>query len=344
MQTSTPQKSHSTLPRPNQYFQNYDEEPMVDETQSKSTGDNTNGIGDDVIIPRTTNVAARRRRLPTKNAQTCTSTQEQKRKTTKSNGIIRGNTVAGADQIEIDDNQVEQLESNRITTRNRNSGKHENICVRKRLKNSIFSHSESDVSSSSDDNDENEQQAVDVEVHDTDEPTQLATSSTAKASNSSADRITEKATATTTADASRLTHENSKTAEVHVENRSIQMAGDQTADEAQSNDDASNENSSLSNKDDGGAQANKQPIDNISISSASFNLTQVPRKDAPNENRLTKPKTKVGFNTSCLVHEKSTSSENTSHENVKILMKGGKWRRTIVGIRKNKSSQCKFIV
>lgn len=62
------------------------------------------------------------------------------------------------------------------------------------------------------------------------------------------------------------------------------------------------------------------------------------------EKRLTKGKHKVGFDTSRMVHEKSTSTsaDTASNKHPKVIMKGGKWRRTIVEMRKTKSSQSEF--
>lgn len=339
--TSTPQKPSSVLPGPNQYFRNLETDLIVDKVHSKSSTDNTNGVSHDMIVPQTSNVAARRRRPLTKNVQTRSAVHEQNRKTTKSNGIDQGNTVAGADQIEIDDSQDEHLESNRISTRSRKTAEHENNCVHKALKNGYFSSTESDEA-------ENEQLSVNVDVHDS--PIQLGSSSTATTSNPSADKLTKGAT-TTADDTLCLSHEHNETNEVHGESQSIQAIKGHEIQQSSCSNDTSNDKSSHMNKNDSSNRLCKnQQIDNISISSDSFNLTPIPSKGVStatasisNENRLTKPKTKVGFNTSCLVHEKSTNSENTSHENAKIQMKGGKWRRTIVEIRKNKSSQRKYI-
>lgn len=54
-------------------------------------------------------------------------------------------------------------------------------------------------------------------------------------------------------------------------------------------------------------------------------------------------KHKVGFDTSCVVHEKSKNAEVANNEQPKVMMKGGKWRRTIVELRKTKISQCKYL-
>lgn len=351
VQTSTPQKSFSMLPGPNRYFQNYEIEPIADGKQSHSTCSNTNGISDGSIIPQSSKVAARRRRPQTEKLQTITCIPEQKRKTTKPNCKIRGNTIE-ADLIEIDDNHVENFESNaninskRISTMGRNNEEHENNFVRKLCKTNYFDNTSSDDSCSF--FDKNEQLTVDVDVHRVDEltPINLASSLPASASISNADKLLKDATRTV--DTSRLTHEH---------NRTIQMPCDKLCDRLQSSclNDAANGSCSLLNnvavRDQISSAANPQQIDNITISSASFNITPIPSNclrtttaSISNGHRLTKAKTKVGFNTPCLVHEKSTGSENMSNEYAKIVMKGGKWRRTIVGIRKNKSSQRKFIV
>lgn len=338
--TSTPQRSFSVLPGPNQYFQNFENEPTAD--------GNTNGNSDGTIIPQSSNVAARRRRPPREKVQSFTSIQERKRnKATKPNCNIRGNPNA-ADQIEIDVNHAENLE--RISTRSRNTDEDENNCVRKRITNSYFDKTTSDDSFSV--FDENQKIMVEVEVHRIDEltPINLASLVPTTASISSADKLPKNATTTTkTVDTSRLTHKRSRTTNVRSENRTIETGDGKRCDHQHNSrsNDSVNDSFEVSNR--LSAEANHQQNDNITISSASFNMTPIASKDAltttatiANDHRLTKAKTKVGFNTSCLVHEKSTSSENTSsNENEKIVMKGGKWRRTIVEIRKHKSSQCK---
>lgn len=353
MQTSTPQRSFSVLPGPNQYFQNYENEPTSDGLQSHSTRTNINVISDGTIIPESSEVAARKRRPPAENVQPFTSIQERKRKT-KPNSKIHGSTNA-ADLIEIDNNHVDDSESitnlnlMRISTRSRNIKEDENNRVRRFLKNSYFGDVTSEDSSCL--FEENKQITVEVDVHRIDKstPINLANLVPATASISSADKLPKVTTATTTAtvDKSRLTHRHSRTTKVRNENHIIQNTN--------SSYDTANDSSSLLNNVEVSKrlseEANNQQIDSITISSASFNIAPIPSKDIQattasnsNEHRLTKAKTKVAFNTSCLVHEKSTSSANTSKENEKNVMKGGKWRRTIVEIRKNKSSQCKFIV
>lgn len=341
----------SLLPGSNQHFDEI--EPIVEE----------NGSDDEMIIEQTTNVATRRRRPPSKVVQACDSIPERERRATRSDGIVQGNTVTGADDIQIDSNQaehaegVERMESRRISTRSRNINEFGSSLVRRRVRTNVFNRGESDDAPSSSSEEEPEHEhlsiSVDVEVHGAGKTTsmKLASLSTAKVSNS-----TNNAT-TTTADDSSLTHEHSQKTEAHSENRTTEMAVDKSAEVQQSScsNDTSSDSSRRFNRVDGSSrlrvQANNQQINNVSVSSSSFDLTPLPIKDEPtastsilNANRLTKTKTKVGFNASCFVHEKSTSSVNTSHESAKIVMKGGKWRRTIVEIRKNKSSQRKFVV
>lgn len=87
--------------------------------------------------------------------------------------------------------------------------------------------------------------------------------------------------------------------------------------------------------------------DAISVSSASSDRTTTSTKlstvSAPILNTIEPKnscKTRVGFNTSNSIHELSGISQNDGKIE-RIVIKGGKWRRTIFELRKNKITQCK---
>lgn len=84
-------------------------------------------------------------------------------------------------------------------------------------------------------------------------------------------------------------------------------------------------------------------IEMISVSSTSTTTT-VSSSSAPittaNEAKLSM-KPRVGFDASNSIHELSVLSKH-NESSQKLVMKGGKWRRTIFESRKNKVTQCKF--
>lgn len=96
------------------------------------------------------------------------------------------------------------------------------------------------------------------------------------------------------------------------------------------------------------AEIHHSPIDTISVSSASneptsastLSTTSAPiTTTAINQKQSIRPK--VGFDDSNSIHELSEMSQR--HElSQKIVIKGGKWRRTIFEFRKNKVTQCKL--
>lgn len=97
------------------------------------------------------------------------------------------------------------------------------------------------------------------------------------------------------------------------------------------------------------AEIHHSPIDTISVSSASNEPTSASTTlsttsariatTANNQKQSIRPK--VGFDDSNSIHELSEMSQQ--HElSQKIVIKGGKWRRTIFEFRKNKVTQCKF--
>lgn len=90
--------------------------------------------------------------------------------------------------------------------------------------------------------------------------------------------------------------------------------------------------------------------DAISVSSASGDRTTTSTKSStvsasiPNTiEPKNSCKTRVGFNTSNSIHELSGISQNDGKIG-RIVIKGGKWRRTIFELRKNKITQCKYFV
>lgn len=333
IETSTPQKY---VRRPDARNQNFDEiEPIAEGIQYDSICDDEKSIKNEMIIEQAINVAARKRHSPSKIAQTRTSIQENGRGTTRSSGIVQGNTVTGADEIHIDDNQVESPE---ILTRSRNG----TSIVRRRIISNYFNSTESDASSCCTSIHENLRLPVNVQIHNAYDTTssEFASSSVAEVSDSTKN-------ATESAYESSLLIEHSQRTEVHEQTSGA--AGDNSHEAEQiSCSNASSDTSSHLNKITSSNRFSAQFNNNISILSASFDLTPLVNNDLPaaaasiSKNRLTKTKTKVGFNTSCAMHNKSIDVKDTSHE--KIVMKGGKWRRTIVGMRKNKSSQRKFFV
>lgn len=88
--------------------------------------------------------------------------------------------------------------------------------------------------------------------------------------------------------------------------------------------------------------------DAISVSSTSSSQTTtsikptlcafIPNKDKP-ENSINGPTTKVFFDNSNSIHELSTNSQGDEQIG-RIVIKGGKWRRTIFELRKNKITEC----
>lgn len=348
--TSTPQRT-TVLPQPNQFFQNCENNPTFDGKQSHFTDNNTKRMSD-TNMTQPSNVATRRRRF-----------NEQNLNPANTNRRIQRNII-GADEIEYDDLHVEYTKERiglkRISTKPRSQNTETNggNCERKLLKNKYFSSTEDESSIFSNSKNANELISVVVEFHRTDELTSInhEYSSTTKPSTSN-DQQSKTATEKIDSDISRVPHEQVKT----PENRINQMNGNKSHELQQSccSNDTANDSSSVSNEHgvsnrptaECNDPQNSLHIDNISISSVSFNATPKPSKNVstttatvPSANRLTKAKTKVGFDTSYMIHEESLSAGNTSYEHAKIVLKGGKWRRTIFEIRKNKISQCKCII
>lgn len=175
LQTSTPQKSFSVLPRPTHFFQNYENEPTAHDQQPHSACDNnTNGINKTVVLPESSNVATQRRQQSIKKVQIVTPIHEPNDGTevTKHNNL---DSIMEIDQIEIfnERNAVDNLRSHYlkiISSRERRNEEHDKNCVRKPLRNSLLSITvNSDNSSSSNSSHVNEPLTVDVEVHRADE-------------------------------------------------------------------------------------------------------------------------------------------------------------------------------